>query len=902
MSQPHRSTNSDLFLPKNVRQLKHQLALRVVAVWLGALLLVILNMLFLEAWYLRFGGMVIVAMLAGLTTIRILGKQVIEPKEDLRGKAESIEPDQTGQVTPRSPTGRHHIQPTMETEDNPPVDQLEFTQAELEDIRQALNKASGIDFDGIAVHHKVNLLASDVALAGLFGYAVAELNGLTLLDLVSEESRSTVLKNTVIHHKHPYAVIGIRKDGSTLPVEIYSQSLVYHQETVRAIGVRAITEHDQAEVLQALQRTKEALESRVKEGTAELRNANERLHLELEERKQAEAELLRRNQELTALQSAAVAISSSLDLRYVLDSVVQEMVKLLDVESCTISEYNDTNHTVTQIAEYHVTDGWWDSNLSAIAYHLPDYPLTKAVLEEQIVEQMTISQPYTDPSESVYMQKAQLKTLMMLPMVFQRQVVGLVELEDRRKERTFTHQEISVARLLANQAASAIENARLYQKAQQEIIERKHAEAALEEERALLAHRVKERTAELSKANAELARAARLKDEFLAAMSHELRTPLNAILGSAEILRDEVFGSLNDKQLKYSHNIEESGRHLLELINDILDLSKIEAGKMELDLGPVSVKSVCEASLRLVKQLAHKKQLQVSHNVDESLTTLIADERRLKQVLVNLLSNAIKFTPENGRIGLDVKGDAEQQIVHFTVWDTGIGIPPADMARLFQPFVQLDSKLSRQYAGTGLGLSLVSRMTEMHGGGVTVESETGQGSRFRVSFPWTEPAETGIVVSEASPKEPDHPAGIVRKPGVEQPLILLADDNEDNINLILDYLQTQSYDIVVARNGQEAIDRAKEDRPDLILMDIQMPGMDGMEATRRLRTDGSLATVPIIAVTALAMPGDRERCLAAGANEYLSKPVNLRRLVQTIEVHLNRHRVPPRFLGSTEGN
>ena len=214
-------------------------------------------------------------------------------------------------------------------------------------------------------------------------------------------------------------------------------------------------------------------------------------------------------------------------------------------------------------------------------------------------------------------------------------------------------------------------NAQLHQ----ENIERKQAEADLEEERALLAQRVKERTAELSKANAELARAARLKDEFLAAMSHELRTPLNAILGSAEILRDEIFGSLNDKQLKYSRNIDESGHHLLELINDILDLSKIEAGKMELDLGSVSVKSTCEASLRLVKQLAHKKQLQLSLKIEDSVTTLMDDERRLKQILVNLLSNAIKFTPEGGQIGLDVQGHGDQQLVQFIVWDTGIGVP-----------------------------------------------------------------------------------------------------------------------------------------------------------------------------------------------------------------------------------
>jgi len=894
MSYHHQSTNSDFFPPRNVQQLKRQLAIRVISVWLGAFLLMILSTILFETWYLVLGGMVIAAILAGWMTVRILGKHLSEPGEVSRANVERIEPGQTDQVTEsaenghRKPTGNHN-QPATDTEDTATADRIELTQAELEEIRQTFNETSGVNFEGIAVHHKVNLLASELALAALFGYTLAELDNSTLLDLVSEEFRSTVLKNTVINYEIPYTVIGVRKDGTTIPVEICGQTLIYQKQTVRVIGVRALAEQGQAEVLRALQQAKEALETKVKEGTAELRNANERLRLELDERKQTEEEFLRRNHELTVLQSAAVAITSSLDLRYVIDTVVQEMVKLLDVESCTISEYNDIDNTVTQIAEYHITNGWWDSTSPSSSYRLADYPLKESVLEEQTIEQMTISQPYADPSELAYMQQAELKTRLMLPMAFQRHVDGLMELEDSRVERSFTHQEISLARLLANQAASAIENARLYQKARQEIIERKQAEANLEEERALLAQRVKERTAELSKANAELARAARLKDEFLAAMSHELRTPLNAILGSAEILKDEIFGSLNDKQLKYSRNIDESGHHLLELINDILDLSKIEAGKMELDLGPVSVKSTCEASLRLVKQLAHKKQLQLSLKIEDSVTTLIADERRLKQILVNLLSNAIKFTPEGGQVGLEVRGHDEQQLVQFIVWDTGIGIPQEDMARLFQPFVQLDSKLSRQYTGTGLGLSLVSRMTEMHGGGVSVESEVGQGSRFTISFPWSESAETGPPAIEARPMAPDRPAALDHKLGIEQPLILLADDNEDNINLILDYLQAHRYHIVVARNGQEAIDRAQEERPDLILMDIQMPGMDGLEATRHLRADSSLTTVPIIAVTALAMPGDRERCLAAGANEYLSKPVNLRRLVQIIETQLNWH-------------
>jgi len=270
----------------------------------------------------------------------------------------------------------------------------------------------------------------------------------------------------------------------------------------------------------------------------------------------------------------------------------------------------------------------------------------------------------------------------------------------------------------------------------QDITELKRAENALEQERALLARRVEERTADLSTANAELARAARLKDEFLASMSHELRTPLNAVLGMAEALCEETYGPLDERQRRALQMIEESGRHLLDLINDILDLAKIGAGKLELDIAPVAVTSICQASLRLVKQSAQKKQIALESSIDPALTTIPADARRLKQMLANLLANAIKFTPAGGRVGLEVRGDAAHNAVDFTVWDTGIGIAPEQQERLFEPFVQLDSRLARQYEGTGLGLALVYRMAEMHGGGVALSSTLGVGSRFTLSLPW----------------------------------------------------------------------------------------------------------------------------------------------------------------------
>ncbi len=233
---------------------------------------------------------------------------------------------------------------------------------------------------------------------------------------------------------------------------------------------------------------------------------------------------------------------------------------------------------------------------------------------------------------------------------------------------------------------------------------RKQVELELAEERASLAQRVVERTAQLSEANADLARALRIKDEFLATMNHELRTPLNTMLILAEVLQQGVLGPLNEKQLENLQNIEESGRHLLALITEILDVVKINAGKLELDISTVSVRALCESSLRMITAIADKKRIDVTLNVAADVDDIDADDRRLKQMLVNLLSNAVKFTPEGGQAGLDVTGDAATNTVVFTVWDTGIGIAEQDMDKLFTPFAQIDSGLSRQYEGSGLEL------------------------------------------------------------------------------------------------------------------------------------------------------------------------------------------------------
>ena len=614
--------------------------------------------------------------------------------------------------------------------------------------------------------------------------------------------------------------------------------------------------------------------------------------------KQAEFALRQQYERLILLREITQRIRQSLDLSTIFENSTQEIRQSIHADRVGIFKfYPDSNFNDGAFVSESVVEGF-DSAI-AIKIHDRCFGEQYAAFYHQgrIQTVDDINDAGLTECHRDILERFQVKANLVVPLLEGEHLWGLLCIHQCSKPRHWQDAEIEFVRQLANQLAIAIQQVSLFEQLQKELNERKQVEAQLTDSNQKLAI-----------ANEELIRATRLKDEFLANMSHELRTPLNAILGMTEGLQDRVFGSITEPQIKALQTIERSGSHLLELINDILDLAKIESGQVELDCTTVSINRLCQSSLVFIKQLALKKHIQLEIKLPLNLPDLLIDERRIRQVLINLLNNALKFTPEGGLITLEVSrqrrvgkrgsggvqevksnsvsefpslrvSESPKDYLRIAVIDTGIGIAPENINKLFQPFIQIDSALNRQYAGTGLGLALVKRIVELHGGEVGLTSEVGVGSCFTIDLPSDASAPSSIDM------ESENVPVIAASQPIQQasPLILLAEDNEANITTFSGYLGAKGYRILLAKTGQEAIALAKSEKPDLILMDIQMPGMDGLEAMQQIRLDPNLVNIPMIALTALAMTGDRDRCLAAGANDYLSKPVKLKQLTAIIQ-------------------
>lgn len=379
-------------------------------------------------------------------------------------------------------------------------------------------------------------------------------------------------------------------------------------------------------------------------------------------------------------------------------------------------------------------------------------------------------------------------------------------------------------------------------------------------------------------------------DEFIATLSHEFRNPLNGILGMSEALLEEVFGVMNERQLNAVTTIDRSGGYLLALVNNMTDLSQIQVGKLELEITQVSVLELCQFSASFVKHHAIQKQIQLDTHIPADAGTIRVDLQRMRQVLINLLDRAIDATPIGGKVQLTVTRQLEgiegaKSSIHFAVSDTSKAIPVTSENELCQsilPMLPMQGYTNDSHH-VGLGLMLVNPIVELHGGTLTCQSIIGQGTYIAVSLPHT------CLVSEPQIDRQNLPdylgtvSGTIVEELLEPPLILIVEDNELNINTISSYLTVKGYRPIVAQDGESALKLAQKHYPDLILMDIQMPGMDGLEAISRIREHPQLTKIPIVALTALAMEGDRDKCLSAGANDYLTKPVKLKQLNQTIQ-------------------
>ena len=396
-----------------------------------------------------------------------------------------------------------------------------------------------------------------------------------------------------------------------------------------------------------------------------------------------------------------------------------------------------------------------------------------------------------------------------------------------------------------------------------------------------LEDKIRQRTEQLEETMQKALAASRAKSEFLANISHELRTPMNGVLGMIEILLEEA---PTNHQKEHLETAQGCANTLLSLLNDILDLSKIEAGRMLLEKIPVEVRSVVSDCARGVSAQARAKDIELKLEIAPDLPArLIGDPLRLRQILNNLLSNAVKFTERGSvsvRVFLRKASIPGQAIVVYEVSDTGVGIPAEKLATIFEEFTQVDGSISRKFGGTGLGLAITHRLVELHNGKLTVQSELGVGSRFRVELPALEcaplKAEPRAIPSSDSATNWNNLA-------LPRLRVLLAEDNLVNQKVVTAVLRKRGYVVDVAANGKEALASLETRAYDLVLMDVQMPELDGIEAARAIRRNDRWRKLPIVAMTAHAMNGDRERCLEAGMNDYLSKPVSPSHLIETVE-------------------
>ncbi len=576
-------------------------------------------------------------------------------------------------------------------------------------------------------------------------------------------------------------------------------------------------------------RERELLEEFAVQGAIVLRQVN--LMRALEARG---SELENKVAQLEALREVEEAVGSSLDLDEVLERIVRNAVRLtnlgfgditLSTDGGTILEYDESDDS------FHVRGTFGSSpalfeQLQAITIDRESTHVGRSALSRRPVAVPDLAQGDLDPFLDILFRDGW-RSVLAVPMLSGDEMIGVLVIR-RRGTGTFPPDLTELLQTFASQSALAIVNARLFR--------------------------------ELQTKTRELEVASRHKSEFLASMSHELRTPLNAVIGFSEVLLDRMFGELNDRQDEYLHDIWNSGKHLLELLNEILDLSKVEAGQMVLEPSTFSVAGAVDDTLTMVRERATMHAITLTVQVADDVGTIEADELRFKQVVLNLLSNAVKFTPDGGRVSVRAYRDGTD--LTLTVTDTGIGVPPEDQERIFESFQQGRRGPAKE-EGTGLGLTLSRRIVGLFGGRMWLESEPGVGSTFGFSVP--------IDAEDTDETAPSADSGLCD--------VVLVDDDRASLDLVEAYLDGSPTRALRARDGVEALDLIRKVLPAAVVLDIKLPRLDGWQVLTQLKADPATAAIPVVIASVV---DDRSRGLALGADVYLLKPVRREELVDAL--------------------
>jgi signal transduction histidine kinase/ActR/RegA family two-component response regulator len=530
-----------------------------------------------------------------------------------------------------------------------------------------------------------------------------------------------------------------------------------------------------------------------------------------------EGELARRVEELEALRAVGQAVSSSLDVDEVLTMIAEHAVELSATDGGSIMEYAEEERCFRVRAVSRTEQSIVDQ-LRSVHIGLEDTLVGRAAQQRRPLSVTDLEQTALDPHTRILFD-AGWRSLVAVPMLREGQVVGALVVR-RKRTGDFSPEVLTLLETFAAQSALALINARLYR--------------------------------DLQEQSAALRSASRHKSEFLASMSHELRTPLNAVLGFSEVLLERMFGEINERQEEYLRDIHDSGQHLLELLNEILDLSKVEAGKMELDSSTFDLHVLLEHTASMLRERAAAHGVALGVDVDPALGEVYADELRLKQVVLNLLTNAVKFTEAGGSVVVRALRHGSE--LHITVTDTGVGIPEADRERIFESFQQGGRGVTRE-EGTGLGLTLSRQIVELLGGRLWLESEVGVGSTFGFSLP-------AAGVAHGAPRAaPAEPASRV----------VVIEDDRASLDLLTAFLSGVDLEITTARDGRAGLDAVRQVRPAAVLLDIRLPGMDGWSVLHALKARPETRDIPVIIVSMVDQPANGPDL---GVASYLVKPVS----------------------------